>query len=85
VSAKHSAYSCNPGRGRFHEMSEPQSTKSTLIGRKPKIFYRAWSHNRPTGGQKQMYRHVDILNSAGFDAYIFHDNDGFRLTWFENL
>jgi glycosyltransferase involved in cell wall biosynthesis len=31
-----------------------------------------------------MYRHVDILNSSGFDAYIFHDRDAFRLSWFDN-
>ena len=49
-----------------------------------RIFYRAWSHNRPVGGQKQMYRHVDILNSAGFEAYIFHHEDGFRVSWFDN-
>jgi glycosyltransferase involved in cell wall biosynthesis len=49
-----------------------------------RIFYCAYPHNFPTGGQKQMYRHVDILNSSGFDAYIFHNQDDFRLSWFHN-
>ncbi|MBZ4658460.1 MAG: glycosyltransferase [Desulfacinum sp.] len=31
-----------------------------------------------------MYRHVDILNDAGIEAYIIHKRKGFRCTWFEN-
>lgn len=27
-----------------------------------RIFYFCYSHDRPTGGQKQAYHHVDILN-----------------------
>ena len=65
-------------------MNEYAAEKSGAIRQGARIFYRAWSHNRPTGGQKQMYRHVDILNSAGFEAYIFHHEDGFRVSWFDN-
>jgi len=66
-------------------VKEKSMTATTAGSRQQvRIFYRAWSHDRPMGGQKQMYRHVDILNSAGFDAYVFHDVDGFRLTWFRN-
>jgi hypothetical protein len=36
------------------------------------------------GGVKQLYRHVDILNSNGFQAFIVHQQKGFRSTWFEN-
>ncbi|HWX26383.1 MAG TPA: hypothetical protein VNZ53_02970 [Steroidobacteraceae bacterium] len=63
---------------------EYAAEKSVGIRQGARIFYRAWSHNHPTGGQKQMYRHVDILNSAGFEAYIFHHEDGFRVSWFDN-
>jgi hypothetical protein len=49
-----------------------------------RIFYFCYSHDRPTGGQKQAYRHVDILNRNGFDAYALHMTPGFRLCWFEN-
>lgn len=31
-----------------------------------------------------MYRHVDILNARGFEAYILHCHTGHRCTWFEN-
>jgi hypothetical protein len=50
----------------------------------PRIFYYCYSHNRPTGGQKHTYTHVDILNKHGFDAVVFHPTDAFRLTWFDN-
>jgi hypothetical protein len=50
----------------------------------PRIFYFCYSHDRPTGGQKHTYTHVDILNRCGFDAMAFHPTDDFRLTWFDN-
>lgn len=50
----------------------------------PKIFYFCYSQDRPTGGQKQTYRHVDILSQNGFETYVFHMKPGFRLNWFEN-
>lgn len=49
-----------------------------------KIFYFCYDHQRPSGGQKQMYRHVDILNKNGYQAYAVHKTVGFRLIWFEN-
>lgn len=50
----------------------------------PRIFYFCYDHNRPTGGQKETYQHVDILNKCGFLAYALHTKEGFRLAWFEN-
>ncbi|MGH9159510.1 MAG: glycosyltransferase [Vicinamibacteraceae bacterium] len=50
----------------------------------PRIFYFAYSHQRPTGGQKHTYRHVDILTSHGYEAYVFHLREGFQLTWFDH-
>jgi glycosyltransferase involved in cell wall biosynthesis len=41
-------------------------------------------HDQPSGGIKQLYRHVDILNRNGFDAWVLHQGRGFRCTWFEN-
>lgn len=49
-----------------------------------KIFYYCYDQQRPTGGQKHTYQHVDILNSNGFEAYALHRGPGFRLSWFEN-
>jgi glycosyltransferase involved in cell wall biosynthesis len=50
----------------------------------PRLFYFCFSHNRPSGGIKQIYRHVDILNRHGFDAQVLHSDRDFRVTWFEN-
>jgi hypothetical protein len=49
-----------------------------------KIFYFAFDHQRPTGGQKETYQHVDVLNRNGFDAFAVHRDDEFRLSWFDN-
>jgi hypothetical protein len=40
--------------------------------------------NSPTGGIKQIYRQVDILNSNGFNAFVLHRHYGFKCTWFKN-
>ena len=50
----------------------------------PRIFYFCYDHQRPSGGQKQMYRHIDILNRDGYQAFALHVQKGFRLTWFDN-
>jgi glycosyltransferase involved in cell wall biosynthesis len=49
-----------------------------------RIFYFAYDHHRPTGGQKTVYRHVDILREHGIEAFILHLTPGFRLKWFPN-
>lgn len=52
---------------------------------KPRIFYLVGGDvDQAAGGRKQSYRHVDILNRNGFDAYALHGKKGFRYTWFEN-
>jgi hypothetical protein len=51
----------------------------------PTIYYLCCSHNRPAGGNKHTYRHVDALVERGFRAAILHLDPQFtRLTWFEN-
>lgn len=40
--------------------------------------------NSPTGGIKQLYRQVDVLNNNGYEAFILHKKGGFRCTWFKN-
>jgi hypothetical protein len=52
--------------------------------KRSKIFYFSHRHNAPTGGQKHTYRHVDILSQNGYQAFVFHPGDEFRLTWFQN-
>jgi glycosyltransferase involved in cell wall biosynthesis len=51
---------------------------------KPKLFYYCYSHDKPTGGQKHTYRHVDVLNSCGYEAFVLHREKDYRLKWFEN-
>jgi hypothetical protein len=50
----------------------------------PLIFYYCHDHNRPTGGEKHSYQHVDVLNRSGHRAYAYHRAAGHRLTWFDN-
>ena len=50
----------------------------------PKMFYFCYDHQRPTGGQKQTYRHIDILNKHGYKAFALHTREACRLTWFDN-
>lgn len=48
------------------------------------IYYLSMDDNKPSGGRRVAYRHVDILNKAGIPARILHKHSGFRLTWFEH-
>jgi glycosyltransferase involved in cell wall biosynthesis len=50
-----------------------------------KIYFVCPEEKKVKGGIKQLYRQVDVLNKHGFDAYILHENQGFRYTWFKNL
>ncbi len=38
----------------------------------------------PSGGPQKLYRHVEILSQAGYDAFVLHDNHGFRYGWFDS-
>jgi hypothetical protein len=51
---------------------------------RPRVFYHCYRHQSPTGGQKRTYRHVDILNASGEEAYVVHPGGPYRLTWFDN-
>src|SRR5581483_2680898 len=48
------------------------------------IYVLCPDHNAPSGGIKKLYRHVDVLNRNGFEAWILHRKRGFRCTWFAN-
>lgn len=50
----------------------------------PRIFYLSPDPPGPRGGVRVLYRHVDLLNDAGFDAMIIHRNRGYRAGWFRN-
>jgi glycosyltransferase involved in cell wall biosynthesis len=48
------------------------------------VYVLSPENNKPSGGIKILYRHVDVLNRNGIDAALLHQNTGFRCTWFEN-
>ncbi|MFZ5433617.1 MAG: glycosyltransferase family 1 protein [Calditrichota bacterium] len=48
------------------------------------IYFLSPDDNRPVGGIKILYRHVDILNANGYQAAIVHKKKNFRCTWFDN-
>lgn len=48
------------------------------------IYFLAPDYTFPSGGVRVIYRHVDILNANGIEAYVLHRQLGHRCTWFEN-
>ena len=48
------------------------------------IDYTAPDARRAFGGVRMIYRHVDILNAAGFSAYVLHWYAPFTCTWFDH-
>lgn len=50
----------------------------------PRIFYLCPDPPGPAGGVRVLYRHVDLLNAAGFDAMIIHRGPRYRADWFTN-
>ena len=40
--------------------------------------------NQPIGGVKQIYRQVELLHKAGWDAYVLQEQPGFRADWFKS-
>jgi glycosyltransferase involved in cell wall biosynthesis len=49
-----------------------------------RILYISHDPVGPVGGVRVLYRHVEILNRAGFDAYVVHRTPGWRLDWFQS-
>ena len=48
------------------------------------VFVYSTDDNTPSGGAKQAYRHIDVLNHLGIDATFIHPTKGFRYNWFDN-
>lgn len=49
-----------------------------------RILYISHDPVKPVGGVRVIYRHVEILRNAGFDAYVVHRTPGLRLDWFQS-
>jgi GT2 family glycosyltransferase/Flp pilus assembly protein TadD len=52
--------------------------------RGPRIFVLCPDNNSPSGGVRRLYRHVDVLRKHDHDAFVLHEQPGFRCTWFAN-
>ena len=52
--------------------------KRNVITGLPKIYYLCPDSMLPSAGIRRLYRHIDLLNKAGFDAAILHVQKGFR-------
>jgi hypothetical protein len=50
----------------------------------PKVYYLCPHFDRPCGGVRAIYRHVDILNDARIPATVVHARNGFSCSWFEH-
>lgn len=48
------------------------------------VYYLCPDLVAPSGGVRNIYRHVDALNAAGVDAAVLHTKPGFRCRWFAN-
>ena len=40
--------------------------------------------NHPIGGVKQIYRQVELLHGAGWEAFVLQEQPGFRADWFKS-
>ncbi|WP_433532668.1 hypothetical protein ACQPYA_11940 [Micromonospora sp. CA-263727] len=48
------------------------------------VHYLSPDDNKPSGGIRNLYRHVDLLNESGIPATVLHSRPGFRVDWFGN-
>lgn len=65
-------------QARLNVLTSPQNSA------RPTFYFLTPDYPRPSGGVRTIYRHVDILNSAGMAAFVLHQKRGFSCTWFEN-
>lgn len=49
-----------------------------------RLFFHAYDHARPLGGQKHTYAQVEALVAHGLDASVVHARDDHRLDWFDS-
>ncbi|MGZ4881649.1 MAG: glycosyltransferase [Halobacteriota archaeon] len=59
----------------------PVTNEPTQI---PTVYFLTPDRDIPCGGILVIYRHVDLLNSAGIRAFVLHQRRGFRCSWFAN-
>ena len=65
----------------LHERQVPRFGTGADPG-DPRVYYVAPDRDRPTGGVRVIYRHVDVLNALGIPATVMHSRPGFSCSWF---
>lgn len=55
-----------------------------MNGQPTRIYYMCHIEPKAVGGHRKIYDHVDILNKLGHEAYVVHNQLGFRYDWFPN-
>jgi hypothetical protein len=50
----------------------------------PTIYYLCPDLDRPSGGVRAIYRHVDTLNASGIAAVVLHHRSRFACSWFDH-
>ena len=68
----------------FYRFPQPRLRAGATQQQEPTVYYAIPDINRPSGGIRVAYRHVDILNEAGISAAVLHARTNFRCTWFDN-
>lgn len=51
---------------------------------RPTVYFLAPDTDRPSGGNRTIYQHVDILNATGVAAWAVHQRPGFSFSWFHH-
>jgi glycosyltransferase involved in cell wall biosynthesis len=49
-----------------------------------RVVYVLPDHSAPAGGVRVIYRHVELLAEAGYDAVVWHYANGFECDWFSS-
>ncbi|MFT4287056.1 glycosyltransferase [Nocardioides sp.] len=62
----------------------PAVGSAPATGAPPHVYYLSPDPDRPRGGIRVFYRHVDLLNQAGIPATVVHRKPGQRAAWFAN-
>lgn len=76
----HTAFPLLPGRKRYAAVNISGHLRMTGT----RIYFMCPDLDEPRGGVRVIYRHVDVLNAAGFDAAVVHYQPGFQIRWFSH-
>lgn len=71
-------------RRQRHQHPPKFRTMSAAGDRPAIVYYLCPDSNKPSGGIRTIYQHVDALNSIGIEAFVVHHRRGFVCEWFKH-